>query len=79
MTKDVFAPCDPETAQRQLTVEQYANLLGKLKPNFIHHSESKMLMRDIFDEMGSDLERTYFDVPILPVRSIAGSRFMIFS
>jgi hypothetical protein len=60
---EAFAPYDPETAQRHLSVEQYAELLGKLKPNFIHHSGSKALMRDIFGEMGCDLEKTYFDVP----------------
>lgn len=60
---EAFAPYDPETAQRHLSVEQYAELLGKLKPNFIHHSGSKALMRDIFDEMGCDLGKTYFDVP----------------
>ena len=63
LIEEAFAPFDPESAQRHLSVEQYADLLGKLKPNFIHHSESKALMRDIFHEMGCDLERTYFDVP----------------
>lgn len=60
---ETFAPYAPETAQRHLPVEQYADLLGTLKPNFIHHSESKALMRDIFYEMGCDLDKTYFDVP----------------
>ena len=63
LIEEAFAPYDPETAQRYLSVEQYADRLGKLKPNFIHHSESKALMRGIFDEMGCDLEKTYFDVP----------------
>jgi hypothetical protein len=63
LIEEAFTPYDPETAQRHLSVEQYADLLGKLKPNFIHHSYSKAIMRDIFDEMGCDLEKTYFDVP----------------
>lgn len=63
LIKEAFVPYDPETAQRHLSVEQYADLLGKLKPNFIHHPQSKVLIRDIFDEMGCDLEKTYFDVP----------------
>lgn len=63
LIEEAFAPFDPESAQQHLSVEQYADLLGKLKPNFIHHSESKALMRDIFHEMGCDLEKTYFDVP----------------
>lgn len=69
-----FGLYDPETAQRHLFVEQYIDLLGRL--NFIHHSESKVLMRDIFNKMGSG---TYFHVPILLVRSIGGFRSMIFS
>lgn len=63
LIKEAFAPYDPETAQLHLSVEQYADILGKLKPNFIHHAESKALMRDIFVEMGCNLDKTYFDVP----------------
>ena len=46
-----------------MSVEQYADILLKLKPGFIHHPESKRLIQDMFVEMGCDLERTYFDVP----------------
>jgi len=46
-----------------MSVERYADILIKLKPSFIHHPESKRLMRDIFVEMGCDLEKTFFDVP----------------
>ncbi|QPD03599.1 MAG: hypothetical protein Nkreftii_001373 [Candidatus Nitrospira kreftii] len=60
---EAFEPYDPETAQHHLSVEQYADILVKLKPNFIHHPESKTLMRDIFNEMGCDLGKTYYDVP----------------
>ena len=60
---EAFAPHDPETAQYHLPVEQYADILVKLKPGFIHHPESKALMRNIFAEMGCDPEKTYFDVP----------------
>ena len=63
LIREAFAPHDPETAQHQLSVEQYADILVKLKPGFIHHPESKALMRNIFTEMGCDLEKTYFDVP----------------
>ncbi|MBX3301850.1 MAG: phytanoyl-CoA dioxygenase family protein [Nitrospira sp.] len=63
LIKEAFKPYDPETAQLHLSVEQYADILGKLKPNFIHHFESKALMHDIFAEMGCDLEKTFFDVP----------------
>ena len=63
LIREAFAPYDPETAQLHVSVEQYADILGKLKPNFIHHPESKALMRSIFEEMGCDLGKTYFDVP----------------
>jgi len=36
-----FGDLDPRTAQDRMEVERYADLLGKLKPAFIHHSESK--------------------------------------
>jgi len=63
LIREAFAPLDPETAQYELSVEQYADILVKLKPGFIHHPEAKRLIRDIFVEMGCDLEKTYFDVP----------------
>ena len=63
LIEEAFAPLDPETAQHQLSVEQYADILLKLKPGFIHHPESKRLIQDMFVEMGCDLEKTYFDVP----------------
>ena len=63
LIKEAFAPHDPETAQYELTVEDYAVILMKLKPGFIHHPESKRLIQNIFIEMGCDLEKTYFDVP----------------
>lgn len=63
LIREAFEPHDPETAQHRMSVEQYADILVKLKPGFIHHPESKTLIRNIFEEMGCDLERTYFDVP----------------
>ncbi|MBH0197390.1 MAG: hypothetical protein HP494_17805 [Nitrospira sp.] len=63
LIREAFAPHDPETAQYHLPVDRYAEILVKLKPGFIHHPESKVLMRNIFTEMGCNLEKTYFDVP----------------
>lgn len=63
LIREAFAPLDPETAQHNLSVEQYAEILLKLKPGFIHHPEAKRLIQDMFVEMGCDLEKTYFDVP----------------
>jgi hypothetical protein len=63
MIEDAFGGLDPRTAQKNMEVERYASLLGKLKPEFIHHPESKRHLRNILDELGCDLEKTYFDVP----------------
>ena len=63
LIKGAFAPLDPETAQADMLVEQYAETLGKLKPHFIHHPESKRHLQALMSDMGCDLERTYFDVP----------------
>ena len=63
MIEDAFGGLDPRTAQKSMPVERYATLLGKLKPAFIHHSESKHHLKEILEDLGCDLERTYFDVP----------------
>ena len=39
MIEDGFGDLDPRTAQDRMEVESYADLLGKLKPGFIHHPE----------------------------------------
>ena len=46
-----------------MDVERYAALLGKMKPAFIHHPESKRHLQNILADLGCDLEKTYFDVP----------------
>lgn len=63
MIEDAFGGRDPEQAQYDMPVEQFAELLGKLKPSFIHHPESKRHVVRIIEELGCDPERTYFDVP----------------
>jgi hypothetical protein len=63
LIEEAFAPRDPETAQFDMSVEAYADLLGKLKPHFIHHPESKRHLQAVLEEMGCDLAKTYFDVP----------------
>jgi hypothetical protein len=65
LIEEAFSPHDPRTAQFSMTVEEYAALLGDLKPRFIHHPRSKELIRDLLREYGCDLELTYFDVPRL--------------
>ena len=63
LIQDAFGSLDPRTAQHSLSVEDYAAILAKLKPSFIHHPESKRLLQSILADMGCDLNKTYFDVP----------------
>ncbi|QIR37550.1 hypothetical protein HCG51_13080 [Tolypothrix sp. PCC 7910] len=65
MAEAAFAPLDPTTAQHILPVEQYVEILAKLKPAFIHHPKCKELIQGILEESGCDLSKTYFDVPRL--------------
>ena len=41
-----FGDLVPRTAQDRIELERYADLLGKLKPGFIHHLESKRHFAD---------------------------------
>jgi hypothetical protein len=63
MIEDAFGALDPREAQYSLPVEDYAAILAKLKPAFIHHPQSKRLLQGILEELGCDLSKTYFDVP----------------
>jgi hypothetical protein len=58
-----FAPHDPRTVHRVRSAEEVAEILGVMKPRFIHHPECKALIRRILSERGLDLDRTFFDVP----------------
>jgi hypothetical protein len=63
MAEEAFAPHDPETAQDEMEVEDYAALLADLKPRFIHDPESKRLIQEMLTDLGCDPEKVYFDVP----------------
>lgn len=63
MLREAFGELDPEMAQYEMAVEDYAALLADLKPKFIHHPKSKECIQGILREIGFDLEKTYFDVP----------------
>jgi hypothetical protein len=65
MIEEAFADLDPQFAQYYMPVEQFVAVLSRLKPRFIHHPETKQLIRNILEEFGCDLEQTYFDVPRL--------------
>jgi hypothetical protein len=63
LAREAFAPLDPEMAQFEMVVEEYAALLAELKPRFIHHPESKRLIQEMLVDFGCDPEQVYFDVP----------------
>ena len=63
MIEDAFGGMDPRMAQKHMAVERYAELLGKLKPAFIHHPELKRHLQKILEDLGCDCEKTFFDVP----------------
>ena len=65
LSEEAFAPHDPEVAQESITVEKYVEILAALKPKFIHHPRAKELIRGVFEDLGCDLDNTYFDVPRL--------------
>ena len=65
MIVEAFGARDPQTAQYDLPVEEFAAVLADLKPRFIHHFRCKELIRALLSEFGCDLEQTYFDVPRL--------------
>jgi hypothetical protein len=63
LISEAFGGRDPERAQFEMAVEDYAALLALLKPKFIHHPRAKQCIQGILRETGCDLEKTYFDVP----------------
>jgi Phytanoyl-CoA dioxygenase (PhyH) len=63
MALEAFGGLDPETAQYEMAVEDFAALLADLKPKFIHHPDSKRLIQAMLADLGCDIEKLYFDVP----------------
>ena len=72
MSEEAFAPHYPPTAQDHMPVADYAAILAKLKPTFIHHPQAKEHIRDIFKEFDCDLSDSYFDVPRLRTSTSGG-------
>jgi hypothetical protein len=63
MIIEAFAPHDPRTIDRHLSMEACAQILAKLKPAFIHHPECKKVLPEIIAGLGGDPGKVYFDVP----------------
>ena len=72
MLEEVFSPHDPREAQYHYSVEQYAAILGDLKPKFIHHPRAKDAIQQLLVERGCDPDKTYFDVPRLRTSTAQG-------
>jgi len=65
MINEAFAPHDPRTIDRYLSMEECARILSSLKPAFIHHPECKRLLPEIISSISGDPNAIYFDVPRL--------------
>jgi hypothetical protein len=65
LIQEAFGPLDPREAQHHLRSDEYVAILARLKPKFVHHPRSKELLQRILEELGCDLNKTYFDVPRL--------------
>jgi hypothetical protein len=65
MIEEAFGPLDPLTAQYEMSVEKFVEIFAPLKPRFIHHPESKRLIKEMLADFGCDPETTYLDVPRL--------------
>lgn len=65
MIQAAFAPHDPRRIDQVLSMDECAAVLAKLKPNFIHHPECKILVADIIRSIGGNADEVYFDVPRL--------------
>jgi hypothetical protein len=74
LSEEAFAPHHPPTAQDHMEPKEYAGILADLKPRFIHHPEAKRWIGRLLEEIGCDLDKTYFDVPRL--RTMAHGEYM---
>lgn len=72
LIEEAFHPLDPQHAQDSLPVEKFVEIVAPLKPRFIHHPKTKGLLLDLLADLGSDLEKTYFDVPRMRVATSGG-------
>ncbi len=72
MAEEAFGSLEPETAQYEMPVENYAALLADLKPRFIHHPESKRLIIEMLIDFGCDPEKVHFDVPRMRTSTAQG-------
>jgi hypothetical protein len=65
MITEAFAPYDPLDAQYDIPVEEWVARFAPVKPAFIHHPQTRLLLRDVLVDVGCDPDQTYVDVPRL--------------
>jgi hypothetical protein len=63
LLESAFAPHHPTQAQHHLPVAEYAAVLGRVKPAFIHDPLCKRVIPRLVEELGADPAQVYFDVP----------------
>jgi hypothetical protein len=63
LIEEAFQGLNPLRLHESLAPERTAEVLGVLKPKFIHHPKAKIYIREMLAELGCDPENTYFDVP----------------
>ena len=75
LIEEAFAPLDPLTAQHELPVEKFVEIVGPLKPRFIHHARTHELLREYLIDLGFDRETTYIDVPRM--RAVTSDGYLV--
>jgi hypothetical protein len=63
LIEEAFPHGDPRHAHEVYSVAESVAKLVKLKPYFIHHPETRELLRDVLLIYGCDPDKTYQDVP----------------
>jgi hypothetical protein len=62
-----FAPRHPRQAHEELDVPRTVDILSRLKPQFIHHPQTRTHLQRLLIDAGCDPHQTYQDVPRLRV------------
>ena len=64
---EAFGGRDPELAQFDLPIDDYATIVRALQDAFLAHPETRRRLQELLVDRGCDPESTYFDAPRLRV------------
>lgn len=53
MIEEAFGSLDPGEAQYSMPVEKFVGIVAPLKPRFIHHPQTRQLLKAVVDELGA--------------------------